>query len=296
MHRTLLLADDSVVVQKIAGLAFAKRDVKLVIAQAGGDVLQKAREVRPDLILASTTLPGTSGYQLCEAVKREFRHTAFVLLASPSEEIDRPRALRVGSDDALRKPFDTRTLNDCVERLLGPPSMRPPLADGQAERDADTSSQRSFPGGADPTVEVLGPTAATQTPASDPTAPDPALHERDRGQPHTDPLGHLEPRSAQPNRRDGVRLKISDASTACEARAPDSPESSAHEEVHRALEAAARDAFGDLFEAIVADVVDRVEKIAWEVIPEMTETLLAEKLAARPDPDRPLGATAPEKT
>ena len=292
MHRTVLLADDSVVVQKIVGLAFAKRDIKLVVVRGGSDVLEKALEVRPDLILAATALPATSGYDLCEAIKRELPRTAFILLAGPAETIDRARALRVGSDDALQKPFDTRNLNNCVDRLLGPYSARPqPAAAGQP--GAESFARRPFSEGADPRVERLGPDTATAAAAAHTTTPGPTPP--GCGATVSDPPGHLEPPGSQPALHSGLSPEIEDTSPACEVQAPDARLQAVQEDLHKALEAIARDAFGDLCETILTDVVDRVEKIAWEVIPAMTETVLAERVETPTGDDDSTGADTPRK-
>lgn len=288
MHSTVLLADDSVVVQKIVGLAFAKRDMKLVVAQGGSDVLEKALEVRPDLVLAATTLPATSGYDLCQAIKQELPRTSFVLLASPGEAIDRARALQVGSDDALRKPFDTQNLNDCVDRLLGPFAARRRPGSGPAA--ADPLARRPEPLGADSRVERLGPDPATAAPRKPP-----GPNRRENAAMAGDASGDREPPTG-PVLRSELPPGSADPSPACDVpTAGDIPSQAVRDDLHRALEAVARDAFGDLCEAIVADVVDRMEKIAWEVIPAMTETLLAETIATAPNADGETGGDAPRK-
>ena len=50
MPRTLLLADDSVTIQKVVGISFANEDVRLVTVDNGDDALARAREERPDLV------------------------------------------------------------------------------------------------------------------------------------------------------------------------------------------------------------------------------------------------------
>ena len=51
MPKTILLADDSVTIQKVVGITFANEDVDLVTADNGDEALVKAREIKPDVIL-----------------------------------------------------------------------------------------------------------------------------------------------------------------------------------------------------------------------------------------------------
>ena len=69
MPKTLLLADDSVVIQKHVGLSFANEDVELVTTDNGDDALARALELRPDLVLADVVMPGKNGYEVCHAIK-----------------------------------------------------------------------------------------------------------------------------------------------------------------------------------------------------------------------------------
>ena len=71
MPKTLLLADDSVTIQKVVGITFANEDVELVTVDNGDDALVRAREVQPDIVLADVSMPGLNGYALCAELKRD---------------------------------------------------------------------------------------------------------------------------------------------------------------------------------------------------------------------------------
>jgi CheY-like chemotaxis protein len=148
MPRTLLLADDSVTIQKVVGITFANEDVELVTVDNGDVALARAREIKPDLVLADVAMPGMSGYELCQALKQdsELSHIPVVLLTGTFETFDAQRASDVGSDGHITKPFEAQALIDCVNSLLsdGPDrasagtsatglGAAPPLADDLAE-------------------------------------------------------------------------------------------------------------------------------------------------------------------
>ena len=82
MPRTLLLADDSVTIQKVVGISFASEDVALITVDNGDDAIARARELRPDIVLADVVMPGKSGYEVCEAIKSDpdLQHIPVLLL------------------------------------------------------------------------------------------------------------------------------------------------------------------------------------------------------------------------
>ena len=71
MSKKLLLADDSITIQKVIGITFANEDYDLTVVDNGDAALDKALRSRPDIILADVFMPGKNGYELCAAVKAE---------------------------------------------------------------------------------------------------------------------------------------------------------------------------------------------------------------------------------
>ena len=71
MKKKLLLADDSVTIQKVVQITFSSDDYDLTVVDNGDIAYEKARSQRPDLILADVFMPGKNGYELCAAVKNE---------------------------------------------------------------------------------------------------------------------------------------------------------------------------------------------------------------------------------
>jgi CheY-like chemotaxis protein len=120
MPRTLLLADDSVTIQKVVGISFASEDVALITVDNGDDAIARAREVRPDIVLADVVMPGKSGYEVCEAIKADpgLQHIPVLLLTGTFEAFDEERAQRAGASGHVSKPFEAQTLVDEVNRLL----------------------------------------------------------------------------------------------------------------------------------------------------------------------------------
>ncbi|HTF33913.1 MAG TPA: response regulator [Myxococcota bacterium] len=120
MPKTLLLADDSVTIQKVVGLSFANEDVSLLTVDNGDDAIAQVRSAHPDIVLADVVMPGKNGYEVCEAIKSDpaFRHIPVLLLTGTFEAFDEERARRVGADGHITKPFEAQALVDTVNGLL----------------------------------------------------------------------------------------------------------------------------------------------------------------------------------
>lgn len=140
MPKTILLADDSVTIQKVVGISFANEDVVLLTVDNGDDAVTRAREAAPDLVLADVMMPGKDGYEVCETLKGDpdLRHVPVLLLSGTFEPFDEERARRAGADGHITKPFEAQALVDQVNALLARAAARPPemAAAGDATRSA----------------------------------------------------------------------------------------------------------------------------------------------------------------
>jgi CheY-like chemotaxis protein len=127
----MLLADDSITIQKVVDLTFADEGMQVTTVSNGEQAIEKLEEVAPDIVLADVFMPGRNGYEVCEHIKRNerFRHIPVMLLVGSFEPFDEAEARRVGADDFLTKPFQSiRQLVNKVGALLS----------GAAEDDATT--------------------------------------------------------------------------------------------------------------------------------------------------------------
>jgi CheY-like chemotaxis protein len=175
MPKTLLLADDSVTIQKVVGISFANEDVRLITVDNGDAAIARAKQERPDVILADVVMPGKSGYEVCEAVKADpnLRHIPVLLLTGTFEAFDEARATRAGAAGHIAKPFESQLLVEQVKRLLAQSdaqrsaAARAPAAAPAPARSRTRRRHRSparTPAAA-PAPPARAPTAATTQPA-----------------------------------------------------------------------------------------------------------------------------------
>ncbi|HMF55097.1 MAG TPA: response regulator, partial [Pyrinomonadaceae bacterium] len=134
--RKLLLADDSVTIQKVIDLTFGDEGMQVEAVGDGEQALEKLEEFMPDIVLADIFMPKVNGYEVCELIKSDerFRHIPVMLLVGSFEPFDEAEARRVGADDHLTKPFQSiRELINKVSALLG------------GKREAQEAATRELP-------------------------------------------------------------------------------------------------------------------------------------------------------
>lgn len=121
-RQKLLLADDSVVIQRVVELTFSDEGMEVTAVGDGRQALEKLNETAPDVVLADVFMPHVGGYALCEFIKQNERFSKIpvILLVGSFEPFDEVEARRVGADDVVTKPFQSiRQLVNRVAALLG---------------------------------------------------------------------------------------------------------------------------------------------------------------------------------
>src|SRR5215472_15230531 len=120
MPKKILLADDSLTIQKVVELTFSDSDYELICVSNGQKALDRIQQDRPDLVLADVVMPEKNGYEVCEALKSNpaTARIPVMLLSGTFEPFDRDRAERIGADSIVSKPFDSQQLIAQVEALL----------------------------------------------------------------------------------------------------------------------------------------------------------------------------------
>ena len=123
MPQTLLLADDSVTIQRVIELTFADEDIDVVAVSDGDQAIARLDAMPPDIVLVDVGMPGKSGYEVAAYVKQtpKLAHIPVVLLTGAFEPVDEARATAAGCDGVLAKPFEPQLVIERVKDLLGRP-------------------------------------------------------------------------------------------------------------------------------------------------------------------------------
>jgi len=142
MTLKIFIADDSVTIQKVVGLAFSGEDVTIEAVSDGAAALDSIRKFQPDVVLADVVMPGCNGYEVCSRIKEdpEFSDVPVILLVGAFEPFDEAEAARVKSDGCLTKPFDTSELTQMIRSLISQrPTPTPQHAAGLPQQDVGQS-------------------------------------------------------------------------------------------------------------------------------------------------------------
>jgi DNA-binding response OmpR family regulator len=121
MARKVLLADDSVAVQKAVEASLEPKDFEVFSVSRGAEVVEEARRIHPDVILLDGDLPDVDGYEICRRVKEDpdlMGIPVVLMSAAESGEDDLARARWVGADGHIAKPFQGKELTQRVLSLM----------------------------------------------------------------------------------------------------------------------------------------------------------------------------------
>jgi len=192
MGKKILLADDSLTIQKVVELTLSGTDYELTCVSNGQKALERLGHSRPDLILADVVMPEKNGYEVCEAVKSNpaTAKIPLVLLSGTFEPFDRERAERIGCDLVVSKPFDAQQLLEDIETLLersgagsgsAPVQEEEPFATASLEETLPTPGDAAGADAEGPFSPAFGPMelppqegAWAMAPAPEPELPDTA--------------------------------------------------------------------------------------------------------------------------
>ncbi len=152
MRPKLLLADDSITVQRVIELTLADEGLDVLTVGDGQQAVERIERDQPDIVLADLTMPGRDGYGVAEFVKQSpmfAGRTRVVLLTGAFEPIDQARADRLGIDGVLAKPFEPQVAIDLVRRVLSqsPRPVQPerPVETNEATATASPAAASGYP-------------------------------------------------------------------------------------------------------------------------------------------------------
>ena len=117
MPNTILVVDDERNIIQLARLYLTKEGFRVEAAYDGAEALEKAKALRPDLIILDIMMPEMDGLAVC----RELRKTSdvpVIILTARGDDVDRVVGLELGADDYVTKPFNPRELVARVKAVL----------------------------------------------------------------------------------------------------------------------------------------------------------------------------------
>jgi len=113
----VLVADDDEHIVELVAMYLRRSGYRVEPAYDGGEVLRKARELKPDLLVLDIMMPGEDGLQVCRALSRP-GGVPIIFLTARTSDIDKIAGLRLGADDYMTKPFNPHELVARVDAVL----------------------------------------------------------------------------------------------------------------------------------------------------------------------------------
>lgn len=117
MNRILLVEDDPAITNLLS-LHFQAPAFELVAYDRGAGAMERLAGEGFDLIILDIMLPDANGFELCRRIRAANERTPILMLSALGEELDKVRALELGADDYLTKPFGVAELMARVRALL----------------------------------------------------------------------------------------------------------------------------------------------------------------------------------
>lgn len=116
MGKRILVADDSVTIQRAFAMVLGVEDVSLIAARSWDEALSAARQQKPDLVFLDINLRERSGYDLCATLKgdRAFSDVPVIILASAQVPYDAERGEKARADGHFIKPFESNKLLEFI--------------------------------------------------------------------------------------------------------------------------------------------------------------------------------------
>ena len=264
----ILVADDSVTMRRILELTFAGEDATVTGVDSGDAAVARASELRPDVVFADVSM-GTDGYRVAASIKSTpgLEQTAVILLASQKHPYDEGKARNAGVDDHVLKPFDTQLVIDKVKQVLARPRAAA-AAGAQPQRAAAPAAPPPRP-----------PVAAAQPQMQQPQMQQPQMNDPRQSRTGTIAFGKAPPSTTTPHGVSAPQPQAPAARPAPVAAAPAMAAAAA-----RAMPAdlgSKLDGLGltsDQVAGVLQLTRDVVERVVWEVVPDLAETLIKEEI------------------
>jgi len=120
MTARLLLAEDSLTIQRVFEMTLRQSGISLTVVDNGEDAVRLAKEISPDIVVADVSLPGKDGFEVADELRSPETggNCPVLILAGTLSPFDEERFRKCGANGVLFKPFESRELIEKVESLL----------------------------------------------------------------------------------------------------------------------------------------------------------------------------------
>lgn len=306
----VLLADDSVTIHKVVEIILTAKGFSLKAVADGEKALEVVKDFKPDVVLADIDMPGLSGYDLAKKITSDpsTRDIPVILLAGAFESIDDARAQDSGASGTLIKPFESEDLVGKITQVLSPEAAFE-AAKPQPQESGEVLEVEGLEAvGQEPDDEFMdfGEAAGDEEPALEAFEPFEEITEKPGAVEATEELTPLEAEAEEAapalekefaaaevageavfEEEEGLtpvepwpeeaELRASSAGIPDAQAASEAFTKILDEKISEAVDG--MDLRSALMETIAPSLAEAIEKVLWEIVPELTEKLSKEILA-----------------
>ena len=118
--KKILIADDEPDILEIVSYNLNKEGYEIYTAKDGNEAIEKAKQLRPDLIILDIMMPKKTGVEVCRILRSQtlFEDTLIIFLTALSDEASQIKGLETGADDYVNKPISPKVLVSRVNALF----------------------------------------------------------------------------------------------------------------------------------------------------------------------------------
>ena len=115
-----MVVDDSITVRRVMERFLERNGLRVVTAKDGLDAISELQSAKPDIILLDIEMPNMDGYEFATHVRNDarVRDVPIIMITSRVGDKHRARAIEIGVNDYLGKPYQDSQLLDAIQRLL----------------------------------------------------------------------------------------------------------------------------------------------------------------------------------
>ncbi|MGH1351261.1 MAG: response regulator transcription factor [Methyloligellaceae bacterium] len=119
MSNLVLIAENETNIIESLSFLLKRAGYEVAVALNGAEVLEKIHELRPKVVILDVMMPEYNGFEVLEKLNSDpiFQTTKFLMLTAKGQEADKNKAMELGADRYITKPFSNKEVIDCVEEL-----------------------------------------------------------------------------------------------------------------------------------------------------------------------------------
>lgn len=120
MSNSVIFVDDSETIRKFISFGLRMKGYKAVIASDGQEALEKLAVNKVDLVITDLNMPNMDGFELIENLRNdpEYKDIPIIVLTTESQLEEREKAIKLGADSYLVKPFKIDVIIGEIKKLI----------------------------------------------------------------------------------------------------------------------------------------------------------------------------------